>query len=226
MMLGLPVYVPVLFLLTVIVSIGWFYQATKSRTLLLMLTSWTVLQAILGLLGVYQQTDSLPPRILVFGFFPALLILVLYLFFGKGKGLIAQTNLRTLTGFHSIRILVEIVLLLLFYFQMTSIHMTVEGHNYDILSGVSAVVVALLAGQTVAEKKNLLLWWNIICLLLLFNVIARAILSTPSPLQRWAFDQPNLAVLHFPFNLLPTVIVPLVLVAHLIAIKQLTNKTI
>jgi len=225
-MLELPVYVPVLFLLTVIVSIGWFYQATKSRSLLLMLTGWTVLQAILGLLGVYQQTDRLPPRILAFGFFPALLILVLYLFFGKGKGLIAQTNLSTLTGFHSIRILVEIVLLLLFYFQMTSIYMTVEGNNYDILSGVSAVVVALVAGQTGAEKKKLLLWWNIVCLLLLFNVIARAILSTPSPLQRWAFEQPNLAVLYFPFNLLPTVIVPLVLVAHLIAIKRLTNKTV
>ena len=225
-MLELPVYVPVLFLLTVIVSIGWFYQATKSRSLLLMLTGWTVLQAILGLLGVYQQTDRLPPRILAFGFFPALLILVLYLFFGKGKRLIAQTNLSTLTGFHSIRILVEIVLLLLFYYQMTSIYMTVEGHNYDILSGVSAVAVALVAGQTGAEKKKLLLWWNIVCLLLLFNVIARAILSTPSPLQRWAFEQPNLAVLYFPFNLLPTVIVPLVLVAHLIAIKRLTNKSV
>jgi hypothetical protein len=37
----------------------------------------------------------------------------------------------------------------------------------------------------------------------------------------FAFDQPNIAVLYFPFNWLPSCIVPLVLLSHLAAIRQL-----
>jgi hypothetical protein len=52
--------------------------------------------------------------------------------------------------------------------------------------------------------------------------------STPSPLQKIAFDQPNIAILNFPFSWLPTFIVPIVLLGHLVSIRQLlkekTNK--
>lgn len=52
--------------------------------------------------------------------------------------------------------------------------------------------------------------------------------STPSPLQKFAFDQPSIAILYFPFSWLPTFIVPIVLLGHLVSIRQLlkekTNK--
>ena len=51
-----------------------------------------------------------------------------------------------------------------------------------------------------------------------------AALALPSPMQKIAFEQPNLAVMFFPFNLLPAVVVPLVLLAHLTAIRRLTIK--
>jgi len=63
----------------------------------------------------------------------------------------------------------------------------------------------------------------VMCLLLLLNVVITAIFAIPSPVQKIAFDQPNIAVLYFPFNLLPTIVVPLVLFAHCVAIKRLKN---
>ena len=67
----------------------------------------------------------------------------------------------------------------------------------------------------------MLLWWNIISLGLLVNIIIYAVLSAPFSFQKMAFDQPNIAVLYFPFNLLPAFIVPVVLFGHLVSIRQL-----
>ena len=57
---------------------------------------------------------------------------------------------------------------------------------------------------------------NILCLFLLLNVVITAFFAFPTPFQKLAFDQPNIAILYFPFNLLPTVIVPMVLFGHLL----------
>ena len=63
--------------------------------------------------------------------------------------------------------------------------------------------------------------WNFISLGLLLNIIFIAILSAKTPLQQFAFDQPNIAIGHFPFNWLPSIIVPIVLLSHLATIRQL-----
>lgn len=51
-----------------------------------------------------------------------------------------------------------------------------------------------------------------------------ALFSTPSPIQQFAFEQPNIAILNFPFSWLPTFIVPLVLFGHLASIRKLLKE--
>jgi hypothetical protein len=223
-MQNLPIHISLLFGLTVIGSIVWFYIATKSKTFLLIAISWIILQSILGLSGIYQDTEALPPRLMLVGIFPTLVMIAVTFLTVKGRAFINQVNLKTLTYFHSIRIPVEIVLALLFYQGVVSVYMTFEGTNFDLFSGITAPIAAYLAYRSATENKNLLLWWNIICLILLLNVVITAVFAFPSPFQKLAFDQPNIAVLYFPFNLLPTVIVPTVLFGHLVAIKQLTQR--
>jgi hypothetical protein len=63
--------------------------------------------------------------------------------------------------------------------------------------------------------------WNLICLALLANIVIRAVLSLPTDFQQFGFEQPNVAVLQFPYVWLPGLIVPLVLLAHLAAIRQI-----
>ena len=185
---------------------------------------WTILQIILGLSGMYQNTEAMPPKMMLFGIFPTLIFIGFTFLTRKGRAFIDQVDLKTLTYFHSIRIPVEIVLALLFHQGVVAVYMTFEGTNFDFFSGITAPLVAYYAFRTAKKKKKLLLWWNIICLLLLLNVVITAVFAFPSPFQKLAFDQPNIAVLYFPFNLLPTVIVPIVLFGHLVAIRQLTKR--
>jgi hypothetical protein len=222
---SIPVFIPLLFGLTVIGTITWFYLATKSRTFLFVAIGWTILQSLLGLSGFYQNTQTIPPRLMLFGVFPALLFIAAVFLTAKGRKFINNINLQTLTYFHSIRLPVEIVLILLFHQGVVSVYMTFEGTNFDFISGITAPIIGYLAFRTSPENKKLLLLWNIVCLLLLLNVVITAILAFPSPFQQLAFDQPNIAVLYFPFNLLPSVIVPTVLFGHLAAIRRLTKGT-
>jgi hypothetical protein len=69
-----------------------------------------------------------------------------------------------------------------------------------------------------------MLAWNFICLGLLFNIVINAILSVPTPFQKFGFDQPNVAVLYFPFTWLPACVVPLVLLSHLASIRILLQE--
>jgi hypothetical protein len=102
--------------------------------------------------------------------------------------------------------------------------MTFEGRNFDILAGITAPFVAYVGITKGKLNKSVLLIWNILCLGLLLNIVINALLSAPSPIQQFAFDQPNVAILNFPYSWLPTCIVPIVLFAHLAAIRQLTRK--
>jgi Na+/pantothenate symporter len=100
--------------------------------------------------------------------------------------------------------------------------MTFAGWNYDIVAGATAPIATVLSfTKRKVVRASLLLGWNILALLLLGNIVVTAVLSAEVPFQLLAFDQPNRAVTYFPFNLLPSVIVPIVLFAHLASIRKL-----
>jgi len=56
------------------------------------------------------------------------------------------------------------------------------------------------------------------------NVLTIAAFSATTPFQQFGFDQPNIGVGYFPFVLLPAIIVPIVLISHLAAIRQLLKR--
>lgn len=223
MIADLPHHITILFLLTVIGTLFGFQAATRSRTFLLIATGWIVLQSILALGDVYQDTAALPPRLILFGILPALIAIAITLLVRSGKSFIGRIDLKRLTLFHAIRIPVEVVLALLYHQGKVSVFMTFEGTNFDLFSGLTAPLVAYLAFRSSGRNDRLLIGWNILCLLLLLNVVITAAFALPSPFQQLSFDQPNVAVLYFPFNLLPVFIVPTVLFAHLAAFRQLAR---
>ena len=103
--------------------------------------------------------------------------------------------------------------------------MTFEGRNFDILSGISAPFIYYIAFRKETYNKWVLLVWNIICLILLINIVSIAILSAPFAFQRFGLDQPNIAVLYFPYIWLPACMVPVVLLSHLASIRLLLKKS-
>jgi hypothetical protein len=99
--------------------------------------------------------------------------------------------------------------------------MTFEGRNFDMLCGLTAPFIYYFGYIKPVLNRKIILAWNVICLLLLINIVVLAVISAPLSFQRIAFDQPNVALLYFPFVWLPGFIVPVVLFAHLYTIRKL-----
>src|SRR5687768_11719082 len=220
-MISLPIYIPlVMGLSTLLTAYFLFRAAHQSTKTLIIICAWLAFQALMGLSGFYQVTDAIPPRFLLMVLPPVLFVVYLFLS-PKGRAYIDSLDISMLTLLHVVRIPVEIVLFWLFINKSVPELMTFEGRNFDILSGVTAIIVYYFGFIKKQINKNVLLAWNFVCLGLLINIVVNAALSVPSPIQQFAFDQPNIGILYFPFNWLPSFIVPVVLLAHLGAIRHL-----
>jgi hypothetical protein len=144
----------------------------------------------------------------------------------QGRCYLKNLRLDRLTLLHTIRLPVELGLLVLHRYHVVPQLMTFEGRNWDILAGLSAPVLYYLVFRRKLLGYKALLGWNILCLGLVLNILFQAILSVPGPLQQFAFEQPNIAVLYFPFIWLPSCLVPLVLLAHTAAFYQLSQARV
>ena len=221
---NLQVYVYVVFGLTVVLALWLFAKAAHySKTFLLLSSVWIVFQSVLGIRGFYSDPATMTARFsLLFG--PLLVIMILLFLTPKGRAITDGLDLKALTIFHVIRIPVEFVLLLLFTNHLIPKAMSFEGRNFDILSGLSAPIIYYLYFIQKRLSKTGLLIWNIVCIILLLNVVSGAVLSLPARFEQFGFEQPNIGLGFFPFLLLPAALVPLALFANLAAIRQLLNR--
>ena len=212
-----------LFELTVAITIYLFYRATpSSKIFLAIVIAWVVIQAILGLSGFYYLSKDVPPKLPLLVGPPTVLIIMLFLI-KKGRLFIDGLSIANLTLVHSVGLFVELVLYFLFVYKYVPKAMTFEGSNFDILSGLSAPIVYYFGFVKNGLNRGILIAWNIICLVLLINAARLAVLSMPN-FGLIGAEQPDIALGLFPFILLPAVIVPLVLFAHLASIRNLVIK--
>jgi hypothetical protein len=219
----IPAYISVVFLIAVLFTVFFFYKATKSRGIVLISLAVLLVQGVLSYSGFYTDTNTLPPR-QVFILLPPLLLYIVLFATVKGRNWLANLDLRWLTLLHTIRIPVELVLLWLFQQGTLPQLMTFEGRNLDILAGMTAPILFYFVFIRQRMGARVLLIWNLICIGLVLNILINGLLSVPGIFHKQAFEQPNIAVLHFPYTLLPAFIVPVVLLAHISAIYQLLRK--
>lgn len=215
----MSILLPAIFMVTVALSAIFLYRAALFNVKVFwVIVPWLLLTGALAYNGFYIETSVTPPRVMLLIAPPLAVILLLFLL-PAGKRFIAKLDIRTLTLLHVLRIPVELVLLWLAVNKLVPFFMTFEGHNFDIFSGLSAPVIHYFVFVKKSLNRNVLIAWNLLCLGLLLNVVITGILSAPTPFQQLAFDQPNVAVLQFPYCWLPAFIVPVVLFAHLVALK-------
>jgi hypothetical protein len=228
----LPTYVSALFVFTVVLTLWLFFRVLKnanaegtrvySRPVIAGLLIWLGIQAVLTLTGFYKNTSTFPPKFML-TIVPPLITLVILFITKKGRIFLDSLPITHLTILHIVRIPVELVLYWLFLNKAVPELMTFAGRNFDILSGITAPLVYWGLKQGKLSNKILLVW-NIVCLALLLNIVVNAILSAPFVFQRFAFDQPNIGILYYPFSWLPAFVVPVVLLSHLAAIRQLLKR--
>ena len=172
---GLPAYVSPRFIATTFLTVGFLFYAIKrttaetlpGRSVLFLTPFWMIFVGIIAIGGFYQVTETLPPRIFAFGALPAILlgVLLVVLFPTFTNSL----PLTVLTLLHVIRLPIELVLYWLAHSGSIPQLMTFEGSNFDILSGITAPLVYLVAFRGGRTNRPLLIIWNIAALLLLIT---------------------------------------------------------
>lgn len=220
----IPLSVSLLFALTILVAVGVFCRATPrpGRTALV-LFGYMALMLALAFGGFYANVALMPLPVLgMVG--PAALIIGGLFATRAGRRWLDALDPEPLAYLHTVRVLVEFVLFALAHLGTVPHLMTFEGRNFDILTGLTAPLVAWFGFTRLKLSRGVIVVWNLAGLALLVNIAATGLLSAPTPLQRFAFDQPNVALLHPPFVWLPGVVVPLVLLAHLATLRRLSRR--
>ncbi|HEX7846514.1 MAG TPA: hypothetical protein VF476_12000 [Chitinophagaceae bacterium] len=219
-----PLTIVIVFTLTTIASLWLFARALPKsgnrKYIMAGIFAWLALQSILSSNGFYDDNMSMPPRF-AFAIAPALLVILVLFVTKNGRSFIDNLSLSSLTWLQTVRVPVEITLYFLMLEKTIPGLMTFEGRNFDILAGITAPVMAYFAYVKRTLNKKILLAWNIICLLLVLNIVVIAVLAVETPFQQLAFDQPNRAVMKFPIIWLPVFIVPVVIFGHLVSIRRL-----
>ncbi len=234
MLPNIPIYVYIFFLVCVVFTTLLFECIIRDSTLTKKqsnmvfggLLLYMVIQGALAYnLFFMQNLDAMPPRGMFNLIIPFGIIAILF-FTEKGKAFIDSLSMKSLTILSLVRIPMEFILYWLFLSGGIPEIMTFAGANFDIFAGITAILMLLFAFRNKAINKKMLIAWNSISLVLILTIVTLSVLSLPFPIQQLGLDQPNVAVLYFPFIWLPGVIVPFVIFSHLASLRQLTLKTV
>jgi hypothetical protein len=178
-----------------------------------MLVTWRL--AASGLLLVW---DAVPPPF-AFVVLGVLVLAFRIAFSGLGRRLAAGIPLWVLVAVQGFRLPLEIAMHGMAERGVMPVQMSYSGLNFDIVTGASALVVAGLLATGRAGRR-LAAAWNILGLVLLTNIVAIAIASTPA-FAAFGPDRLNVWVMYPPYIWLPTVMVLTALAGHLVIWRAL-----
>lgn len=216
------------FVLVLLAVIAAFWVATyraavaaeggaAARTWLLRVGGGTV--AWLGLLAALVASGVLEahPVPLLFLFLGGSNVVALVMALSRVGGMLAaHTTFFGLVGFQAFRLPLELILHDWGKGGTIPMTMTWDGANWDVLSGL----VALLAAPF-ADKQRWAAWLaNVVGFVLLLNVGRVAVMSSPVPFG-WQLEQPLQLAFHLPYALIVPVCVSGALAGHVILTRRL-----
>ena len=222
MITNIPLWVEIVFVLTSLFTVILFFILNgRPGRLLVFILLYGSLQSVLAYAGFYQ-IEGFPPRS-IFILIPTFLFIIYGLTGKRLAWVMNSRNLKYSYFLHVIRIPVEIVLFQLYVAGSIPLLMTFEGRNFDIGIGIIAPLIGFLFLRNRIGLKSMIIW-NSVGLAFVLFIVGNAVLSIEAPFQLFAFDQPNEAINYFPFVLLPSVIVPIVIYTHLSDIILLKRR--
>jgi len=219
----------VLIPLVLVALFGWavYYSARKAgdtsaharRTALLVVAAaagWMALTWTMASRGMLLAQGR-PPRVALV--LVAVLALAGLIAFGRiGTRIARYVPLWALVAVQAFRLPLEIAMHQLAERGLMPPQMSYGGRNWDILTGASAMLVALLLWAGFGGRK--LVWiWNLAGLALLANVLAIAVLSFPQ-FQYFGPLRVNVFVMLTPFVWLPAVMVLAALAGQMVIFRS------
>jgi len=180
--------------------------------------AWMTLTWLAASSGLLQQWSRTPPPMLFVIAGVAIISSILALG-GVGRRLAQFVPLWALVAIQSFRLPLELAMHGLSERGIMPIQMSYSGRNFDIVTGATAVVVAVLV-KTGYGGRRLVLVWNVMGLALLVNVVSVAIASMPL-FRAFGEDRVVTFVAYPPFIWLPAVMVLAALAGHLVIFRAL-----
>ena len=188
---------------------------------------WFLYVGSIGYFGVLRNIAMRPPGA-AFLFVPVVAFLggfILWVRGVSGGRTALAFPLWVLIGTQVFRVIVELFLHELWRAGLIPKMLTFAGANVDIYIGASAPIIAWLA-STRASTGSWIAWvWNVLGLVALANVVTRAVLTAPGPIQLIQTEVPNLMIGTFPFMFIPGFFVPLAVVLHVLALRSIGSAT-
>jgi hypothetical protein len=184
---------------------------------------WLAATGGLAAAGALARFDVRPPP------FMAMMILTIAATIalarsGLGARLARGLPLAALVGAQAFRLPLELVMHRAAAEGVMPVAMSFGGYNFDIVSGATAALLAILLAVGHAPRW-LVLAWNLLGLALLVNIVAIAVAATPLfHAFGTAPEELNTWVAAFPFVYLPTVLVPAALLGHLVIFRRLAGR--
>lgn len=179
-------------------------------------------QLALSARGVLSEWHRVPPP-----FLPvvALSVLVAAVAASSAVGARAADRLSfaALVGYQSFRLPLELVMHRAAADGLMPVQMSFSGWNFDILTGITAIPVAILAARGRAPR-GVIAAWNLLGTVLLINIVSIAVASLPI-FAAFGPDRLNTWVADPPYVWLPGVLVPAALFGHILTWRKLARTS-
>jgi hypothetical protein len=188
------------------------------------LGGWFVLAVTLALLGVYSgATDRIPT--IQFGIaIPILLGCLLIWRWPAVSRLIDAVPRQWVMAIQVFRVEGVTFLVLFAAHQLPGLFALPAGVG-DVTVGLLAAAIGISASRGWPLRARTVLRWNLLGIADLLVAVTTGFLTAPSAFQMFAFDRPNELISMFPLVLIPTFLVPLAILLHIISLIQLGRAT-
>lgn len=199
------------------------YQKTEPqqalwKTLFVALLTGVWLGLVMGAVATGAM-ERLPLRGLPVFFAAVLLVSIAAALSPVGRRIAGTVSLGALVAFQAFRLPLELVLHAWSDMGTIPSTMTWTGQNWDIVTGI----VAVLAAPFASKRRGVAWGANLVGFVLLLNVVRVVAMSSPLPFA-WNVQPPLVLALHLPYALIAPVCVGGALAGHLVLTRALLRR--
>ncbi|WP_424961270.1 hypothetical protein [Ekhidna sp.] len=168
----------------------------------------------------WLEDFGFPPRIPLLIVIPALVSIISYTSRNWILEAISKLKDHQVIYIQSFRIAVELLIYGAFLNGVFPKRVTFEGLNYDILVGISALIVGALVQKGIIRTRGILIW-NIISL----GILSITVFSFISTYYFMDTMSGNFGFVRLPYLFLASVLLPFAVFYHVISIRQQLMKS-
>lgn len=190
------------------------------------LSAWAGAAIFLGSRNMFRIHEDvvLPPPIAAAAMLPILIGFLAFQYWEPFRRLIFRLPQHWLIALQVYRITGGVFLVIYGLDLVPGVFALTSGWG-DLITGLLAIPVAYFCYKQTPWAKKTAVAWNYLGLVELIILIPFGLLSSPSPIQTLALEQPNLVTSTWPSVLAPTFHVPLGILLHIFSLAMLRGES-